>query len=115
MEIKMSTKLLNNLDGTFTPILVNSNFNEVDFTDKDDTFDASTNDATVPWHIFGNGGNDTLTGGNEDDLIDGGTGVNHENGGKGNDTFIGVDGSGVIDYMDGGAGDHDRVDFSKAA
>src|SRR5215813_8359166 len=87
MEIKMSTKLLNNPDGTFTPILVNNNFNEVDFTDKDDTFDASTNDATVPWHLFGEGGNDTLTG---------------------------ADGSGVIDYMDGGAGDHDKVDFSNA-
>lgn len=51
--------------------------------------------------LFGQGGNDVLTGGDENDHLDGGSGNDTINGGAGNDTLIG--GSGA-DQLSGGSG-----------
>jgi hypothetical protein len=75
-----------------------------------DIFDASGNTQPiggeggvtfVSVHMFGNGGNDTLTGGAGNDLLDGGPGVDMLFGGPGNDTINGGDDS---DLVEGGAG-----------
>jgi Ca2+-binding RTX toxin-like protein len=58
--------------------------------------------------IFGLGGNDTLLGGQGDDYLDGGDGIDSLNGGDGNDTIAGI-GSNI----DGGAGmDYLTLDYS---
>lgn len=40
------------------------------------------------WNMYGYGGNDNLTGGHDDDLIDRGSGADRMTGRKGNDTYI---------------------------
>ena len=42
----------------------------------------------VPWKMYGNGGNDTLTGGKLGDTINGGTGADIMTGRTGNDTYV---------------------------
>lgn len=66
------------------------------------------------WHMYGNGGNDTLIGGDKDDILDGGTGDDSLIGGKGNDTYY-VDESSVYDRVVeyAGEGVDDKV-FSSA-
>jgi Ca2+-binding RTX toxin-like protein len=48
-----------------------------------------SNSGFIPIRMFGNGGNDTLTGGNGPDLLAGGVGNDVLNGGVGSDTLIG--------------------------
>jgi Ca2+-binding RTX toxin-like protein len=61
--------------------------------------------------LNGGDGNDHLEGGAGNDKLDGGAGDDVMNGGDGNDTFYGGAGA---DKMDGGAGDHDLADYSKS-
>jgi Ca2+-binding RTX toxin-like protein len=58
-------------------------------------------DSWKSWTIYGNGGNDVLTGGPKDDWIDGGDGHDYLYGKEGNDQLYGQAG---YDYLSGGAG-----------
>lgn len=66
-----------------------------------DTLDASG--FSVPVTMMGRGGDDRLTGGRADDLLDGGQGDDKLEGGRGNDL---LDGGPGRDHLDGGRG-HD--------
>jgi Ca2+-binding RTX toxin-like protein len=65
------------------------------------------------YSITGNDASNSLTGGGQDDVIDGGLGNNYLYGLGGNDWFIGHDGPGD-DYIFGGAGKHDTIDYRSA-
>ena len=60
------------------------------------TIDQSNNPFTIPTKIFGGPGNDTITGGNEDDYIGGGSGADSINSGSGNDTVVGGNGGDML-------------------
>jgi Ca2+-binding RTX toxin-like protein len=65
------------------------------------TIDDISVSGKVSGTVFGQGGNDTLTGGNGVDRLDGGAGNDKLSGGGGNDTLVGGSGD---DTLDGGAG-----------
>jgi Ca2+-binding RTX toxin-like protein len=65
----------------------------------DDTMDGST--STVSLDMSGGGGNDIMTGGSADDVLDGGAGNDELNGGDGDDVIIT---GGGLDRVDGGDG-----------
>jgi Ca2+-binding RTX toxin-like protein len=66
-----------------------------------DTLKMPTN-VNRPFEVYGGAGNDTITGGTGDDILDGGLGNDKIYGGGGNDILRGGGGN---DYLDGGAGD----------
>lgn len=85
-----------------------------------DGVDNIAEDENRAYVIFGNAGNDYITGGRFDDYIDGGLDNDHLYGGEGDDTLVGGDGEdhlyggdGIdilyggagVDYLHGGAGD----------
>ena len=63
--------------------------------------DAFTNNTAIKALIFGDNGDDTLTGGSGNDTIHGGNGNDHLNGGGGNDNLQGENGD---DSLAGGSG-----------
>jgi Ca2+-binding RTX toxin-like protein len=68
---------------------------------------------TLPAELYGEGGNDTLTGGSGNDLLDGGTGNDSLSGGNGNDVLVG--GLGFLDVLLGGNGDDTLTDADGVA
>lgn len=78
----------------------------IDAGDLDDT--VSVGEISLPVHVLGGDGNDTLTTGSGDDTLDGGPGNDTLDAGAGDDTLIGGDGD---DTLLGGSG-NDRIDGS---
>jgi Ca2+-binding RTX toxin-like protein len=64
----------------------------------------SLNNGLPPAHVFGAGGNDTLTGGDSSDIIVGGPGADTIHGGRGND-LIYVDGNDTVIWNPGDGSD----------
>src|SRR5215468_5026618 len=82
----------------------------------EDDFDVTTQgDVTKSYTITGNDDDNTITGGNRADVISGGLGDNTLNGGGGNDWFITGDPQSGNNVIDGQTGNHDTVDYSRAA
>lgn len=71
--------------------------------------------ASIPLHLAGNDGNDTLTGGSAADTIDGAAGADSIVGGAGGDVLTGgddndhIDGGSGADSIDGDAGDDNLI------
>ena len=76
---------------------------------------------SIPTHLFGGAGNDTLTGGHEADLLVGGAGDDILIGGRGNDRLFGGEGNDLFvwnpgdasDLIEGGGG-RDTLNFNGA-
>ncbi|WP_282607073.1 hypothetical protein [Pelagibius sp. Alg239-R121] len=60
---------------------------DIQFGAGDDTLDSS--DGELNGEVFGNGGNDNLTGGDSEDVLNGGSGSDRLNGGEGDDELTG--------------------------
>jgi Ca2+-binding RTX toxin-like protein len=73
----------------------------------DDTITSLTNQGGI---LFGNAGNDTVTGGGGDDTLIGGAGTDTLNGGYGNDTYRLLDSEDSIDWIEDSGG-QDSVAF----
>lgn len=65
--------------------------------------DTITITGTQGMHLFGNAGDDVITGGDGDDYIDGGLGLDTANGGAGHDTILVSDGT-LSEVYSGGSG-----------
>jgi len=70
-------------------------------------------DRTKSYDIVGNALDNTITGGDQNDTLDGAGGDNDLYGGEGDDTFI-TGGHGSYNTIDGQGGKHDTVDYSGA-
>ena len=77
------------------------------------SIDGNTDDGLTRMSVFGEAGNDVLTGGvtadtfdggSDNDILHGGAGSDHLSGGAGSDQLFGEDGN---DFLDGGSGDRD--------
>ncbi|MDB5386251.1 MAG: cya 3 [Planctomycetaceae bacterium] len=96
--------------GRFTPQLI-----RIYGGDGDDRIQVDST-ARMPVELYGGAGNDSLTGGKADDLLDGGTGNDRLNGGRGNDILVGGDGNDSLsgasgnDLLIGGLGSDDLSD-----
>ncbi|SDN44951.1 Ca2+-binding protein, RTX toxin-related [Lutimaribacter pacificus] len=98
--------------GTVTGGATDVIFSEIEIVvtgDGDDTIDGAASD--TPMEVYAGGGDDSVTGGSDDDILDGGDGADTLLGGLGDDTLDGGDGNDTIygsdgnDSVDGGEGD----------
>ena len=95
-------------DGTVYGNELISNVLGINGTEENDSITSITNDDA---HIYGYGGNDTLTGAYGNDTIYGGAGDDSINGGYGDDILYGEEGNDTLrggngdDILDGGTGD----------
>ena len=102
--------------------IIGTDFNDaiLRFSDQENTVFGGDGNDTLILHdqfgataisgnqLFGQGGDDDLTGGSADDILSGGTGNDTTAGGLGNDRYLYTDG---LDDFDGQGG-NDEVDFS---
>jgi hypothetical protein len=104
-------------EGNFTVVNNNLINGDVLLSEGHDTYDGTR--GSIVGTVFGNSGNDDLTGGDESDTLHGGSGNDIVDGGAGDDTLLGGSGNDIVlggsgddllfggdgfDILDGGAG-----------